>query len=280
MDLSINNISFNSRYTKVSKISMDSVLFPMLKDKNANMKTLVENSGFTHNAILSWFKQSFGMSANKYFKQKELNSTKSQILDLYKKGMSPKEIAERFGNSVRWIYDQFHSMGIKASRMSLNARLNAKLPEMLKEGYTISTIAKRLECSVYKVRQWLKDNVSENIIEFRHNQNINLKHESPKTSYENKQFVEKCFAAGKSLKEVSDLLGVSATTVIRIKDKYSLMSEKDRGYELMDMFLDDMVKARDSIKVMSRLFGLSEATIARRIREVYGKNYLDIKLNK
>lgn len=280
MDLSINNLTFNSRYTKVSKASMDKVLLPMLEDHTIDFKTLVDRSGYTNNSILSWFKQSLGTSANQYFKQRKNNVIKSEIIDLYNKGVPITQIAEYFDVSVKWVYEQFRILGLKTATKSVNEQLNLKMPAMLKEGYTISAMANALGCSVSKIRGWITKNLRSGIVDYRHKKAVYIQRPSKKTNVEEKLFIQKCFESGKTLKEVADLLDMSITRVIRLKDKYGLTTEKDRGYELMDIFLDDMVKSGDKLKTMSRFFGLSESTIARRIKEVYGKSSLDIRLNR
>ena len=124
---SINIVTFNSKYTKTSMATMDKVLLPMLNDEKVDLKAMVENSGFTNNAILSWFKQTFGMTANQYFKQRKQNLLKQQLEDLQNKGFSIQQIAEHLGASVRWVYSQFHIFGLKSSVLSLNEKLNLHL---------------------------------------------------------------------------------------------------------------------------------------------------------
>ena len=279
-DNSINIVTFNSKYTKTSMATMDKVLLPMLKDKNVDLATMVEKSGYTNNAILSWFKKTIGMSARQYFKQQKQNLLKQRLEEMHNNGMSVQQIAESFGTSVRWVYGQFHIYGLKSSILSLNEKLDLHLPNMIQKGYTIPAMAKKFKCSVYKIRQWIENNVHASIVDYRHRNAVNLLHEQKKERFEEKQLLTSYFKEGKTLKEIAKLMGVSTTTVLRLKNKYAIQTESDRGYELMETFLDDMVKYGDKLKTMSRFFGLSESTIARRIKEKYGKNYLDIRLNR
>ena len=195
--------------------------------------------------------------------------------------MSYSEIAQKYGFSVSWVHKKAVQFGLKITRSEKKAVLDKKIPEMLRMGLTIDTIAQKNNCSSNTIKKWLDENLEYGIVKFRHDNDIILQHKDSTLDLMLSDLMQKCLDAGYSLKKIAQLFNLSKPQALRIKQKYGLKSQKDYSYELLDKFLPDMIKHKDRLKTMSRLTGLSRATIARYIRSLNdGKNYIDIRLER
>ena len=284
MDISINlkfnNMNFYSRYTKVSKEKMDNILFPLLDEKNLDIETLVKKSGFSHLAILNWFKNSVGQSAAKYFKDKKLNILKKQIEDLHNQGLNYNEVAKLYGYSSKWAYNKYIDFGLKLRREDINERINQELPKMIKEGYTTRNIAKKLNCSVTIIYNWMHENLKVGISEYRQINNIKIKHELNNIEKKEAELLKKYFSEGKNAKEVSELMNMSPSKISILKHKYNIKSMKEEAHDRLSELVPALMNDKISLKEMSKIIGTSITTISRWIKTVHGKSYSDICKNR
>ena len=243
INLKFNSVNFSSKYTKFSKENMDKVLLPLLKNDTIEFKDMVKMSGYTNHALLKWFKESFGISASDYFKNRYNEKLKQQMLSFYNNGASLKEVAEYFDRSQKWVYNQYLKFGFKLQREAFEEKISEELPKLLAAGHTIDSIVKILKCSKTKLARWINKNIGSGIVQYRQKHNIVAK-------------------------------------IIWLKQKYGLKSEFDNAHERMEKLVPEMIKDKLSLRKMSLVIGLSAATIRRWIMNTYGKKYLDIRLNK
>lgn len=276
----VNNIAFNARYTKLAKENMDKTLFPLLKRSDMNIKKMAEESKFTNHAICKWFQETFGVTPAAYFKNKEQETLKNELFAFYNNKIPVDDIAKHYGLTRRWVYDQFTKFKIKTSREELNAMLDNEVLNLIHQGYPMDSIAKKINCSETTLQKWLNKNIPQGVVKYRHDNNIELNHGTRNTKDFIVSMIEESFNAGNSIKETADLYNLKKDKVLRIKQKHKLKTNLEHAQALLDNFLPDFIKDNESLKVMSRIVGLSKATIARKIRAIYGKNYIDIRMNR
>jgi len=278
MDFSVKynctSLSFNARMSKSDKIKIDKVLSKLMEDDKIDLQSIYEKSGYSENYIFGWFKDKFGMSPMRYFKQKEKQLLIDKFIELYNKGLTVKQLAEYFSRSTVWVNSMKSKLNLEPQLTNTDKSFDIKLSRLLAKGYTLNTIAKKMNCSVTKVQQRLSAISDGSILNYRIQNGIKLNHSSKlKRKID---AIQKHFSEGKGIKETSELVGVSKTSISRLKNSYGVQTPLDRGHELMDIFLPDMVQAHDSLKTMSRFFGLSVATVSRRIKALFGQNYLEL----
>ena len=279
LNLKFNSISFNSRYTKFSKENMDKVLLPLLKNENIEFKDMVKMSGYTNHALLKWFKESFGISASDYFKNRYNEKLKQQMLSFYNNGASLKEVAEYFDRSQKWVYNQYLKFGFKLQREAFEEKISEELPKLLAAGHTIDSIVKILKCSKTKLARWINKNIGSGIVQYRQKHNIVAERRGSNIKNEI-ELIKEHLISGKSVTEIARILKYPLSKIIWLKQKYGLKSEFDNAHERMEKLVPEMIKDKLSLRKMSLVIGLSAATIRRWIRNTYGKKYLDIRLNK
>ena len=279
MDLTIkynySNISFNSRLPKAEKIKMDKVLSGLLKKDDIDLSGIIYESGFTNNYIYGWFKCKFGFSPKEYFALREEQKLDKEFLDLYNKGYTVNQFKEHFSKPQKWVKAMLVKHGLVSNDILLKESSEKMVLQLLNKGGTYKTISKKSNLSVNQVKKIIRDNTDENALQYRKHKDVKLNYETKLTR--KKSIIKKCFSMGKGIKETAKLAGVSRNSIFRVKEEFNMQTALDRAHELMDTFLPDMVQAKDSLTTMSRFFGLSKETVARRIKELYGKNYYDIK---
>ena len=285
MNISINSsaqtLVFNGKSLKFTKQNMDSVLFPLLHKEDANLDMMVRESNYTHHAVLKWFLDSVGMSAAKFFKLRKTEKLKNEILDLYNNSTSEHEIAKVYNCSIKWVKKQLSKFKIKESRKDLNNRLDERVPILLKEGYPISYIAEDVRCSLNTVRKWIAKNKKEGIVEYRKQNNIKIKRNFNEEEVELKQKLENIFAQGLGVTEAAKITGLSVCKIVYWKSKFNIKTRKDETAEKMREVVSEFIKNKMSIKEMAQKIGsISTATIRRFIKQEYGKNYIDIRMNR
>jgi AraC-like DNA-binding protein len=283
MDIKINpinqNLVFNAKLTKFSKQNMDRILLPMLRN-NAEFSTLVSKSGYTPNAVLNWFINSLGISAAEYYKTKKQEILKAEMKEFHEKKLPLKQVAKHYGKTVKWVYEKYMEFGFRVPRSVVNKRLDNEIPKLISEGYTLDKIAELVNCSETKLRKWVSKHIGRSIVEYRHNNKIAIKHGTGNLELTLVDLMKKCFEAGKTIKETAKILGIVIPKVRRLKDKYGIKSDLDLAHEKMEKFVPKMIEDKLTIKQMSKVTGLSAATIRRWINKVYGKNYINIRMDK
>lgn len=282
MDLSINyynNISFNSRMSRLTKIELDRTLSKMVNEDKADLNTLLEKSGYKKNAIVAWFNDKFNMSPKQFYKQKRKDEELNKFIELYNQGLNVYQMSEKLMCPVKSITLQLRKLGLKPKFSDIN-QPDRTILDLIDKGYSLSEISKKLNCSLPKINTWVKENLGEDIFRYRRRKGIKKSFGNTEKAKKEKSILKKYFSEGKGIRETANLMGVSKTKIIYLKDKYNFQTAMERGQELMEQFLPDMVQAKDSIITMARFFGLSRDTVARRIKELYGKNYYDIKFKE
>lgn len=276
MDLSINfnnnnsyKLSFNARLTKFSKENMDKILLPLLQDDTIEFKDMVTRSGYTSSAVLNWFKNTMGVSATEYFKNRTNDKLKKEFELLYKQGLSTSEIANHYGYSEKWVYKNFKKFGLKSRFAELEDKLNDRVPGLIQEGFSIVTICKILKCSKTRLQNWLNKNLKEGIVKYRHDNNIIQKRKGKDVDKE-KELLENYFSCGMTIADVSKLLGYPTSKVLALKNKYGIKSSFNLAHERMEELVPRMLEEKLSLRKMSLAVGLSAATIRRWIIKTYG----------
>ena len=285
MDLSINNsaiyITFNAKNPKFSKEYMDKVLIPLLADENVTVEQMAKISNYKPHRILDWFLKSKGMSAAKFFKLRKLAKLKEQMSDLYDKNPKTSEIAEFYNCSLSWVNKKLQNLNIRESRQELYERLSKRVPVLLKEGRSVEYIAADQNCSVYIINNWINSNIKESVVEYRHKNNIRLKKDFTEEELELKQKMEKIFAGGDGIKDAAKILGISTNRALYWKERFGLKTKKEEAIERMKELVPVLVPLGISLKRMVKEIGeISTATVRRFIKDEYGKNYIDIRMNR
>lgn len=269
MNISINsnsnNMVFEAKLTKFSKQFMDSKLMPLVDE---GFDAMVEKSGYTRSAVYNWFKKAFDMTPAEYYKQKKNNILKREFVILKDLGYTNQEIADYYNCSTKWVYDKFIKFGLQEKRKKID---KMAVLEKIKAGQNIDSIAKEMGFSHSTVENCIHENFG-SIVEYRHNNNIALQ-----PNIEVAKKVEQCFAEGKGIKETSEHLNMSKSTVIDYKKLFNLKTKLDHARDFMDKYLPDMIKASWPVSKMSNLIGLSKVTIMRAIKKLTGFSYKDLK---
>ena len=285
MNISINNYSqhmtFNAKSPRFTKDYMDRVLLPILEKENSNLDMMVKESDYTYHAILKWFENSLGMTAAKFFKLREEENLKGVLADFYNKGTPIPEIAKIFNRSTGWVQKKLFKFKIRVPRAELSKIQAKRANELLEEGRPIKYIANDVKCSINTVRQWFFNNGTESIVDYRHKNNIKIKRDLSDETFELKQKLEKIFASGKGVSEAAELTGLSKTQVCYWKTKFNLKTKKEEAVERMKILVPTLIPFKISLKEMAKRIGeISTATVRRFIKDEYGKNYIDIRMNK
>lgn len=275
-----NDVTFKTQYKTVIKSEMSEVLLPMLQKPNMDLKTMVASTGFTNNAICNWFIETFGVSAAKYFRAKRLDLLKKEFLELNKNQTTIEDIAKKYGCSKKWAYNHMVKFGLKTKNADKEKLLDKTVLQMVNDGLPVNSIAERCNCSRSKIQQWLNKNLDSSIVRYRRENNIKLLSKGKHSEILIAESLQKYFDAGYSQKEASEHFNISMPKIVLLKRKYNIKTFLDHANNLLDKFLPDFVEFKERIPIMSRIVGLSEATIARRIKSLYGKNYIDIKMER
>ena len=266
VNLNSNKLVFGEKISKFSKQFMDSKLMPLV---NEGFDKMVQKSGYTRHAVSNWFLKTFKMTPAEYYKQKENNLLKQEFVALHNLGFSTSDIAQRYNRSLKWAYYKELEFGLREKRKAIDTKT---VFEKVYAGQNIRDIARDLGCSHSTVEKCLKENTPEGIVKYRHDNNISLL-----PNMETAKQVEQCFAEGKNIKETSEHLNIAKSTVIDYKKLFNLKTKLDLARDFMDKYLPDMIKANWHVSKMSKLIGLSKATILRAIKKLTGFHYKDIK---
>ena len=246
-------------------------------ERNATFNEMISESGYTKSALAKWFVESLGISAPKYFKNKEQESLKKEFAELKKRGFSDKELADYYKHSLNWVNNKSIEFGLKISRKELNNKLSKNVQRKVQAGMTVDAIAESMNCSYTKTHLYIKKNITDDIIKYRHENNILLEHKDKAKQNYLRYRLAKYFAQGKNVAETAKLWGIPKSRVSELKKLFGLKTKKDIAIEFMEKYLPDMIKADWSITKMANLIELSKATIRRRIKKLIGFDYHEIK---
>ena len=288
MDISVNgfqrNLVFNAKNPKFSKEYMDKMLLPLLDKEDVSLDIMVKKSGYTIHAVMKWFLESVGMSAAKFFRLRKQERLRSEFNNFYNKNTPELEIAKSYNYSVGWVKKQFFKLKIKEPQKDLQLRLMRRVPPLLNAGCSLKDIAEDVECSSNTLRRWIRKTdklKEESIVEYRHNNNIKLKKEYSEEELELKQSLAILFAEGKGLKEAAKVLNISQNKALYWKNKFNLKTKKDEAIERMKTLVPEFMLLKMSLNAMAREIGdISAATVRRFIKDEYGKNYIEFRMNK
>lgn len=275
IDTHTNNFTFTAKIIKVPKANIDKDIMPIL-ERGCDFNTLVNESGHSIPTLLEWFKEKMGITAAEYFKQKKLAALKEEFIELTKKGFSTRDIAKHYNRSYNWAYYNSLNFGIIQSRAERDANMNKSMYERIHNGDSVKKISEDLNCSYKKACDWVKKNLEDGIVRYRHDNNIVLNHKDNKKNTELKNTLAQIFAEGKSISEAGNILNMSSRMVYRYKKIFKLKTKLDAAHEFMDKYMPDMIKAGWGITKMANLIELSDSTISRKYRKLTGFTYKEL----
>ena len=177
IDKYTNKFAFYGRYIKVPKTNIDKDIMPVL-ERGGDFNDLVIESGYSISTILEWFKEKMKMTAAEYFKQQKTEALKKEFIELKKKGYTTKDIAKHYNRSYNWAYYNSLNFGIITNRAERNANMSKSMYERIHNGDSVKTISEDLNCSYNKASHWVKNNLAEGIVKYRHDNNIVLNHKN------------------------------------------------------------------------------------------------------
>ena len=286
MDISINaysnGLTFNSRkLTKALRAQRNEILESLLLKSDITLKEMKNASGLTYNAINDWFIETKGITSRQFFKNKRDEVLKQELAEFHAKKTPLPKIAAFYGRSVRWVHDYMLNFGIIKPKHVIDKELDNSMMSIIHNGGTIRTAASQNNCSNSRVIKWLKNNLPEGIVEYRHKNNIRLHHEQDEKLIKIKKLLEQLFSEGKTITEAAKILELTTENICRLRDLFGLKTKKELAIERMKEMVPDFIKAKMRIPEMAKQIGeISTATIRRYIKSLTGKNYIEIRLEK
>ena len=272
--------NFKNNKLKFSKERMDRILLPMVNDNIGDLKLMFTRSGYTKSAVCKWFYKTFGISIAKYIKLLKKNELKREMEDFYERNIPVQDVAEHYGRSINWVYSRYDEFGLKMKNDYMDKKEQEKAIELVKAGYVVKHIADIIKRSPKIIQRLINEHFKEGLVKFRHDNRIPIKHRKNNDELEKVEKIKKFFAEGKSIKETAKLVGESAQRIFYLKEKYNIKTQSDIAHERMETLLPKFVEMKMRLKAMAKEIGLSVQTVRRRIIELYGKNYIDIRMGK
>ena len=271
-----NNSIFLGRHKYLLKENMDPVLKPLLEDSNT-LHELVENSGYSYNAVKKWIKDTIGISAAKYFKPKQNDILKKELAELQKEGKSYSEIAGLKQKSTKWVFNKFVELGLLETKKNIQQSMNVLIPKLLQEGKTITAIKDELGVTYRMVSWWLKKNLPEGIVRFRHQNNIAI-NKTIHNKYDNYvDDIQRLIKEGKNVEEIAELTGQTKRTIYYLSEKFNFDLPQKLTRKRITTKIPQMIKEGKNLKNIACEHNIAEKTVKNWIEKCYNMSYKELK---
>lgn len=269
------NISFSGRNRMLSKETLDKIFLPLLENKNITKKEF-ENASFDIPYTIKnrWFKETFDKTMGRFFTERKEEKLKNGILECRSSGMSNREIANQYRINEGLSEYRLRKLGCYKPVKSM---LDEKLPKLLEAGYTAKTCSEQLNVSIGVIKNWIRENKKEGIVQYRHNNNIIIKHNYDTKDTDFKTEFTDFFEKGGTISEARKKFDMSPSIVYLWLNRFNIKTKRQKMHESLEQQIWEFIKFKMSLPEMSKKTGLSKSAIAKYIKKLTGKNYIELK---
>lgn len=269
------NINFSGRHRIFSKETLNNIFLPLLENKNITKKEF-ENACIEIPYIVKnrWFKETFDKTMGRFFTERTDEELKNGILEYRSSGISNREIANQYKINEGLSEYRLRKVGCYKP---VKIMLDEKLPSLLEAGYTAKTCSEQLNVGIGAIKNWIRENKKEGIVKFRHNNNIIIKHNYDTEGADFKTEFTDFFEKGGTISEAEKKFNLSPSMIYLWLKRLNIKTKRQKIRESLEKQIWEFIEYKMSLPEMSQKIGLSKSAIAKYIKNLTGKNYIELK---
>ena len=223
------NVNFFGKHRTYSKEALDKIFLPLLENKNMTKQEFLNANDIPLRLKAIWFKESFGKTISKFFNERRDEQLKNEIMECRKSGMSNREISKQFRDKGQWVNYKLRRLAGFMTTKELQNMLDEKMPGMLEAGYTIERCSKELKVSLGTLYKWVNAHKKESISDYRHNNNIKIKHDYDKTHADFKAELTEYFENGGTIKGATQKFKKTPCMIYAWMERFNIKSENQKN---------------------------------------------------
>ena len=266
-----NNIHFNGR-TPYSQSFLDRTLKPYV-ESNIPIKAIQLETKLSRNTISNWIKNTYNMTAGQLYRIKRNEQREKDVAMLLFQKKSPKQIADILCLSQGIVFNILKNPNIKKILETISKTQDEQIIEGVYAGDSLRQIGEKNGLSINKTMRKIKTLLNNNITNVRKNNGIHI------SSYKQAlvEDIKNLNNQGWSTKEIASKVNRSRSRIFYLMREFNIIPSRKLTEKEFDENIQKYLEQNMELKEIAQLHKMSPKAASRRIKQLYGKSYKQVK---